>query len=124
MLFKSLNNTITAYLVVNDISHSSGDFSTIIPEGQEDQIEKWNTEKLGPKPTQEQLDSSWSTYTANLAWEEVRIKRNGLLISSDWTQGNDSPLQNKTAWATYRQALRDITKQSDPANIVWPTLSN
>jgi hypothetical protein len=124
MLFKSLNNTITAYLVVNDI-HSSGDFSTIIPEGQEEQIEKWNTEKLGPKPTQEQLDSSWSTYTTNLAWEEVRIKRNGLIISSDWTQVNDSPLQNKAAWATYRQALRDIPQtQTDPDNIVWPTPPN
>ena len=25
------------------------------------------------------------------------------------------------AWKTYRQALRDITKQSDPDNITWPT---
>lgn len=27
---------------------------------------------------------------------------------------------NKVAWATYRQALRDITLQADPLNIVWP----
>jgi hypothetical protein len=29
-------------------------------------------------------------------------------------------LVDKTAWATYRQALRDITKQADPFNIAWP----
>jgi len=26
----------------------------------------------------------------------------------------------KAAWATYRQALRDITAQKDPLNITWP----
>jgi hypothetical protein len=26
-----------------------------------------------------------------------------------------------SAWRTYRQALRDITKQSDPSNLTWPT---
>jgi len=31
----------------------------------------------------------------------------------------DSPV-DKTAWATYRQALRDITKQADPFKIEWP----
>jgi len=29
-------------------------------------------------------------------------------------------LVDKTAWATYRQALRDITTQADPFNITWP----
>jgi hypothetical protein len=41
----------------------------------------------------------------------VRRKRSGLLAESDWTQFNDSPLsaEKKLEWATYRQALRDIT---------------
>jgi len=41
---------------------------------------------------------------------EVKEYRNALLIWSDWTQGNDSPLSSskKTEWATYRQALRDL----------------
>lgn len=45
----------------------------------------------------------------------MRNKRDLLLIASDWTQANDSPLSDtmKAAWATYRQELRDIT--SDPA---------
>tara|TARA_Y100001973_G_C5165284_1_gene315767 strand:+ start:373 stop:606 length:234 start_codon:yes stop_codon:yes gene_type:complete len=48
--------------------------------------------------------------------EALRIERNKLLEKSDWTQSNDSPLSDtkKTEWATYRQALRDITKTASP----------
>ena len=55
--------------------------------------------------------------------ETVRPQRNGLLLKSDWTQLADAPLtaDQKTAWATYRQALRDITEQTSfPINITWP----
>lgn len=40
-------------------------------------------------------------------------KRNMLLQSSDWTQLSDVNLTSaeKTRWATYRQALRDMTEQ-------------
>ena len=54
-------------------------------------------------------------------WNEVRVERNRLLTDSDWTQLPDAPT-DKTAWATYRQALRDITNQDDPFNVTWPTL--
>jgi hypothetical protein len=55
-------------------------------------------------------------------WGEVRSKRNFLLVRSDWTQLEDTPLTatKKQEWASYRQALRDIPTQSDPFNIVWP----
>jgi len=48
--------------------------------------------------------------------EALRIHRNWLLKDSDWTQFNDSPLSTskKAEWATYRQALRDITKTAKP----------
>jgi len=49
----------------------------------------------------------------------VRSQRNQLLKDSDWTQIADSTA-DKTAWATYRQALRDFTLQTDPFAIVWP----
>jgi len=54
--------------------------------------------------------------------KSIRQKRNELLQTTDWTVGNDSPLtqQQKEAWASYRQQLRDITKQPI-GNIVWPT---
>jgi hypothetical protein len=50
----------------------------------------------------------------------VRVQRDALLKASDWTQLPDVPLTTKEAWATYRQALRDITSQHDPFNIIWP----
>ena len=52
-------------------------------------------------------------------WVEVRTKRDQLLASSDFTQLDDSP-EDKLAWKTYRQELRDITNQTDPGNITWP----
>jgi len=49
------------------------------------------------------------------------IKRRELLEASDWTQLPDVPLETKALWATYRQALRDITDQPGyPTNISWP----
>ena len=52
----------------------------------------------------------------------VREQRNALLAASDWAALPDVPMsvERREAWATYRQALRDITEQADPFNIVWP----
>lgn len=51
----------------------------------------------------------------------VRDQRNALLTESDWTQVADAPV-DAAAWATYRQALRDITAQEGfPYNVTWPT---
>ena len=51
--------------------------------------------------------------------EQVRKQRNALLVACDWTQLPDAPV-DAGEWAAYRQALRDITDQSDPFNIIWP----
>lgn len=55
-------------------------------------------------------------------WMVVRKQRNQLLALTDWTQLPDVSLsaEQKEAWAVYRQALRDITNQTDPEHIVWP----
>ena len=47
--------------------------------------------------------------------EVIRRKRNNLLANSDWTQLSDSPLDEDTrsALATYRQNLRDLTDNID-----------
>ena len=51
---------------------------------------------------------------------EARVQRNALLAASDWTQLPDAPV-DQAAWATYRQALRDITAQAGfPEQINWP----
>lgn len=50
----------------------------------------------------------------------IREKRDMLLVNSDWTQVADAPV-DQTAWATYRQALRDITQQEAfPNEVTWP----
>ncbi len=45
----------------------------------------------------------------------LRNFRDKELLASDWTQGADSPLDSstKTAWSTYRQALRNMPNSSD-----------
>ena len=54
---------------------------------------------------------------------EVKAKRDSLLTTSDWTQLGDVAIANKEAWATYRQELRDVTKQEGyPWGVVWPFL--
>ena len=51
----------------------------------------------------------------------VRQQRGEKLKDSDWTQVADAPV-DKAAWATYRQALRDVTGQEGfPWTITWPT---
>ena len=50
----------------------------------------------------------------------VRQTRNQRLTASDWTQLEDSTA-DKAAWATYRQALRDMSEQEGfPWTIQWP----
>ena len=81
----------------------------------------------------EQVDGKWYTkYGVNnmdvdaiTAKDEeqaksVRASRTEKLKDSDWTQVADSPV-DQAAWATYRQALRDITAQEGfPWDIEWP----
>ena len=54
-------------------------------------------------------------------WFTVREERNKLLESTDWITGRDVPENTKLKWEKYREELRDITKQLDPKNIIWPS---
>ena len=66
----SLNETIVAYFKINNIAFGGSDYQTGQPEGEEDQVLHWDTTKLGAQPTQEQLDSAYTTHQANLAAAE------------------------------------------------------
>ena len=56
-----------------------------------------------------------------LDMQTLRLQRNELLSQSDWTQVADAPVDAQ-AWATYRQALRDLPENTtDPRNPTWPT---
>lgn len=53
---------------------------------------------------------------------ERKEMRDELLALSDWTQMPDSPLDadTKAAWATYRQALRDLPSQEGFPDVAFP----
>ena len=52
--------------------------------------------------------------------QRLRIDRDRLLQSSDWTQVPDAPV-DQAAWAAYRQQLRDLpSTTTDPFNVQWP----
>jgi len=76
------------------------------------------------KPSQAFLEAELASWQAAHPWSIVRGKRDGLLRKSDWTAVTDSALgeTDQTAWAEYRQDLRDIpqTYSDDPESVVWP----
>lgn len=77
---------------------------------------QWTVNRIAVAKDQAQIDNE------NAQKENgVREQRNRLLAESDWTQVSDAPV-DKTAWATYRQGLRDITAQAGfPWEVTWPT---
>jgi hypothetical protein len=69
-----------------------------------------------------QFNAAFPDATNEQKWEQIKLWRNAALAASDWTMHTDAPT-DKVAWATYRQALRDITSQVGfPYNIVWPVI--
>ena len=58
-------------------------------------------------------------------WNSVRAQQSDLLYKSDWTCSVVDPpapiLAQRDQWIAYRAALRDVTTQTDPFNIVWPS---
>jgi hypothetical protein len=64
--------------------------------------------------------AEWTAGSDDRKAAEIRVKRNAELAATDWTQVTDCTA-DKPLWATYRQALRDVTAQADfPHNITWP----
>lgn len=55
--------------------------------------------------------------------EEIQERKMEMLRSTDWTQLPDSPLDSdtKAKWATFRQAVRDISRDGDSTKINWPS---
>ena len=113
---------------------SSTPYQYSMRQGVEDINGKWFTKYvLGPvfqdipafedRPAQSAAEQelAYKTLKDNEQAINVRNTRNQKLAESDWTQIVDVPV-NKTAWATYRQVLRDVTEQAGfPWNVEWPT---
>lgn len=68
-------------------------------------------------------DNSLTVDTAytNKVSSDVRSERDSKLAATDYRMVADAPW-NTTAWATYRQQLRDLPSQDGfPHSVVWPT---
>jgi hypothetical protein len=73
-----LNQKIESYFLLNNINALFGiDLMVGRHEGGEDQILKWNVDKLGSQPTYEQIDNAHETYQAQL--KEQRIAEQAAL---------------------------------------------
>jgi len=97
-----------------------------------EQIEgKWYTKYiLGPvftdgETTAAEQEAAYKAMKDAEQAKSVRTQRGEKLKECDWTQVADALLDapvDKAAWATYRQALRDVTAQTGfPWTIDWPT---
>ena len=83
------------------------------------------------KPTETEINNKISELDAAEPMRLLREERFRLLSECDWTQGADVPNSIKTAWQTYRQALRDLPSSSSPSldeyynlnfsSVTWPT---
>ena len=74
----------------------------------------WHNMEISEPTAQELADAKEDALNANW-WRMLRIKRNRLLVASDWSQGADVPSDLKTSYATYRTDLRDL-----PENVTKP----
>ena len=64
----------------------------------------------------------WADTKGDRQKENIRFEREPLLQEADYKINTlvDNN-QDASAWRTYRQKLRDITKASDLDNVTWPT---
>jgi len=78
-----------------------------------------NTEQA----TREAEEKAWADATPTRRMTELRKQRDALLAETDYMGLGDVTMSND--WKTYRQALRDITKQTPTddalSNITFPT---
>ena len=64
-------------------------------------------------------DDALTAYQTAEKWKRIRSDRNVRLAETDYLSLKDNTLS--ADMKTYRQALRDVPKQTDPDNITWPS---
>jgi hypothetical protein len=126
---KSWRNISGLDMLDNDSLRELGWLPVRLEEG--DVQEKFVGSVFAILPSEVVETKIWRAYTAEEQAEidtqkaaQVRRERNTKLTECDWTQLNDTPLDNaaKIQWTAYRQALRDVPSQAGfPHNVVWPT---
>lgn len=114
-LSESLINDLGADVVLEGPQASPTRYQFSFADGVEQIDDKWYTKYSVADMDQEAKDALDTTQA-----EAMRKQRNEKLSECDWTQVADAPV-DKAVWATYRQALRDVTTQTGfPWTITWP----
>lgn len=85
----------------------------------------------GTKPTLEEYNAKHAEVSAAFAMNEMRVIRDAKLTECDWVvaKATETGTAVPAEWATYRQALRDLTNTAQPiigelgevTNVTWPT---
>ena len=124
-----LNSEIIAYLSVNNIAYTAGDYQTGQPEGQANQILSWNTAKLGAEPTQAQLDAAYPVWEGQQIAVQNTATAQTLLTATDWTAiasvadpaVSNPYLTNQAEFLAYRSAVRAIGVNPPTTPATFPT---
>ena len=69
-------------------------------------------------PSKASLESGLVQAQDDFDWQDVRRKRNALLLDSVAYLMPDYPMEDKSDWEAYRQELRDIPQDFDNADDV------
>tara|TARA_Y100001973_G_C5117922_1_gene291151 strand:- start:8 stop:436 length:429 start_codon:yes stop_codon:yes gene_type:complete len=74
-------------------------------------------------PSVDDVRAKAKEYATEQCWYDVRKLRDFELKESDYVSSlaAENGTEISDEWKAYRQGLRDITKQSDINNLVWPT---
>ena len=124
-----LNSEIIAYLSVNNIPYTAGDYQTGQPEGQANQILSWDTAKLGAEPTQAQLDAAYPVWEGQQIAVQNTATAQTLLTATDWTAiasvadpaVSNPYLTNQAEFLAYRSAVRAIGVNPPTTPATFPT---
>ena len=81
-----------------------------------------DTTDEGVTTTKAQHEEAFMAARSATQWTAIRSERDRRLNETDWVsiRAADTATPMSAEWASYRQALRDITTQSDPFSITWP----
>lgn len=115
LMTQGLVDSFGGDIIVEGTYPIASPFQVVAKDGVEKIGDSWHT-----KYVLIDVDNEARSTIIDSRWNVIRMMRNEKLSETDWTRLDDAPV-DKEAWAEYRQALRDITTQEDPFNIVWPT---
>lgn len=125
-----LNDKVIAYLTVSNIQYNNDDYLIVQTGEQPEQIAYWNTQALGPQPTQAQLDAAWPIYEGQQIQAQNKQQATALLQATDWTAPTSISdpvesqpyLANRPAFLNYRSQVRAIAVNPPTTPAVFPDL--